>query len=351
MINRIFLFFMLFVASCSVPQPDIEVLCETDDVFNYIIKWEIYPQLDGSVQLYVSNDPERFDKGAMPIATVDISQGMASVLPIYGLSRQYFRLCFNDKFERIVGTREQKLNRVENFRDIGGYRTADNRSIRWGYIYRSGKLDHLDSLSLKRLKLFRINTIVDFRPSDKFVSPSQHLKLRNVMNLPVVLPLREGIMEKVFSHELKRGDAVVYMQDLNLQMATEAKEAFKSMFNQLMLRDNYPIVITDDYGKDVVGFAIALILYALEIPEETILDDYLLSQRYFNKQSVPYNFSQMPTSVQEAVTAMLSVNRQYIGFAIDEIKKQYGSVIAYMEKELGMNEHRRKRLQHILLKE
>lgn len=350
MVNRVFLFFVVsLLASCSAPQPDIQVLCETDDVFNYIIKWETYPQLEGAVKIYASNDPEKFDADAMPIATSDISQGVVSVLPIYGLQRQFFKLRFNDKFERIVGTRGQKLARIENFRDIGGYRTDDDRYVRWGQIYRSGKLDQLDSLSTKRLNLFKINTIIDFRSTERFVSSP--LKLRNVMNFPVILPSQGAIASKVTSRELKRGDAVIYMQDLNLEMATKAKEAFKSMFNQLMLRDNYPLIITDDYGKDVTGFAIALILYALDIPEEVIMDDYLLSQQYFNKQSVPYDFSEYPVSVQEAVTAMLGVNRQYLGFAIEEIKKQYGSVPNYLDKELGLNEHRRRRLKTILLTE
>ncbi|HEV7958130.1 MAG TPA: tyrosine-protein phosphatase, partial [Acidimicrobiales bacterium] len=54
---------------------------------------------------------------------------------------------------------------VFNFRDLGGYRTLDGRTTRWGRLFRS---DALHDLTLEDLALFRrlgVSSIVDLRSS------------------------------------------------------------------------------------------------------------------------------------------------------------------------------------------
>ena len=54
----------------------------------------------------------------------------------------------------------------------------------------------------------------------------------------------------------------VFMQDLYVAMVSGSKRAFKSMFNQLLVEDNYPIVLSCINGKDYTGFAVSLLLSA-----------------------------------------------------------------------------------------
>jgi|GEM_PF-6159306 len=53
--------------------------------------------------------------------------------------------------------------------------------------------------------------------------------------------------------------------------------------------------------------------------------------------------------MQEAITAMLSVNRAYINYVIDHIKQQYGSVDNYLEKELNVGSGKKILLKKYLL--
>ena len=39
--------------------------------------------------------------------------------------------------------RHHNLQGASNFRDLGGYATADGRSVRWRHIFRSNHLGHL----------------------------------------------------------------------------------------------------------------------------------------------------------------------------------------------------------------
>jgi len=50
-----------------------------------------------------------------------------------------------------------------NFRDIGGYPTADGRVVRWRKVYRSAELARLTDADLARIKALGIATIFDMR--------------------------------------------------------------------------------------------------------------------------------------------------------------------------------------------
>ena len=56
-----------------------------------------------------------------------------------------------------------------NFRDLGGYPTADGRRVKWGRVFRSDSLHHLTDLDGGRLGELGVRTALDFRAHDELV--------------------------------------------------------------------------------------------------------------------------------------------------------------------------------------
>jgi protein-tyrosine phosphatase len=54
---------------------------------------------------------------------------------------------------------------LHNFRDFGGYRTADGRQVRWGQLYRSDSLSKLAGNDLARFAEVGVRTVIDLRHS------------------------------------------------------------------------------------------------------------------------------------------------------------------------------------------
>lgn len=343
-----FLFLPVF-ASCTETPSDVKAVCEIDDVYNYVIKWEVYPQIEGSVKIYSSSTPDHFDTGSLPVCKVDIAAARTTIIATHGLGRRYFLLRFNDKTDLVIGTRAPKIGNVQNFRDLGGYQSNNGKTIRWGKIFRSGSLDSLDIPSQKLFRMFQIATLIDFREIGTFVAPPRQAGLKNVINLPINKPFQFIAERKIKNNELMPGDARLLMQDINRAFVFESSNVFRSMFNQLQVEDNYPVVLSDMYGKDAVGFATYLLLYALDIPEEVIMDDYLLTNKYLNKKTVPIDVFNSPPEVQEAVTTMLNAEKRFINSALEAIKKRYGTMDNYLNEELGVSPAVKRRLQQMLL--
>jgi protein-tyrosine phosphatase len=84
-------------------------------------------------------------------------------------------------------------------------------------------------------------------------------------------------------------------------------------------------------GKDRTGFASALILHALGVPDDVIAEDYLLTNRHY-KRDVS-SVSDLPA---DALDAIGSVNASYLDAAFDAVISDYGDVETYLRDGLKL---------------
>ncbi len=64
---------------------------------------------------------------------------------------------------RDAASRQLIFEGCENFRDLGGYRTVDGRSVRWGMLYRSGHLSFLTDTDVHLARSLGLSTVIDLR--------------------------------------------------------------------------------------------------------------------------------------------------------------------------------------------
>jgi protein-tyrosine phosphatase len=123
------------------------------------------------------------------------------------------------------------------------------------------------------------------------------------------------------------------------------------MFDILLDENNYPLVFFCSLGKDRTAIVAALILTALGIDRETILNDYLLSNDLIDYYALVKNIGSFTPQVEETIMALYGSNREYLIYALDQIEKDYTSMQNYLEKELNLNYKKREKLKEILLYE
>lgn len=352
MLEKVFLLLTSIIAltNCQSRELEIRAVCSRQDIGNYIIKWETDPAMKGTVKIYVSDNPETFDR-TRPVGVVNISDNITTYITNDNITRQYFLLSFNDRYARIVSSRRDTMDQISNFRDIGGYTNMHGQMVRWGKIYRSGDLVNLSERDSIRLSRLGIRTILDLRTEEEMAESPVTYQEANLVSIPVSMGNVEDIMSRLKDGRIRKGDGVLYMQDLYLQYVTDNTSGFSEAFRLLLDEENYPLLITSTFGKDKVGFLTALILSVLQVPEDLIYSDYSLSQEWYadNTRRMRGFARTLTPDAQEALTVMLQTNEAYLGLAFRKIRKEYGSVEKYLLKELNLTEKEITELKEVLL--
>src|SRR6266581_8311594 len=236
--------------------------------------------------------------------------------------------------------RHLNLAGASNFRDLGGYRTRDGRTMRWQQIFRSNHLGHLTGADIEVLRPLGLKSAFDFRGTEERVAAICGLAEIAVHSLPieptVVAALRA---RRADGNLLSSSDALEVMRDSYRNYVRYNTPSFRVLFAHL-LEDRAPLVIHCTAGKDRTGFACALILHALGVPEHVIAEDYLLTNRFYRRD--PTASSDLPEDVRQALA---SVEASFLAAAFEAIGADYGDLENYFSDGLDLGAGERARLQ------
>ena len=349
--NFIFLIFsVLLFSHCSQEKSDIQVVCEVTPSGYYKIKWETFPPMEGTVKIYESSVSDSFNIYS-PIAEAEISQGFKDIFSAQTAKRSYFKLVFNKEYSVITAERVIPMQSLFNFRDLGGYNTAGGKQVRWGKLYRSSSLANATLQDIKVLNSLGIRTVIDFRTErERYEAPSKYSAFQ-IIDLPLRGNPYNIFFDRILSKEMKAGDVKIYSQDMFAFLLENNSNYFIQMFNILLDRNNYPILIDCALGRDRSAVASALILAALDIDMDQIINEYMLTNEQIDLSSfvVPTNIFLQDQEVQETFTALFRVHKGTITYSFDRILKEFGTLDNYFTGELKLTAEKRAKLKEILL--
>ena len=339
-----------FFSGCNtVHTPEIRTLCLRDDIGNYIIKWETDPHTDGTVRMYVSDNPEDYNTSSVSV-TANMDNGVATFITNDNITRKYFLLSFNDKFSQTVGSRSVTMDSIQNTRDMGGYfNFHKTKMTRWGKIFRSGELSAISNRDSFRLNNLGIKTIIDLRGKDEIIAAPVKYEKAKIISIPIPLRDMDIVKSRIGEGTMRKGDAMLYMQDTYLNYVNQDNEQFGRALKVFLDKDNYPILISCSMGKDRTGFLSAMLMSAVGVPEETIIRDYISSNDYINISQLAYKARDLSTDSQESITVLLSANESLMDLVFRQIRKEYGSTDKFLSKGLNLTEKEREKLKDIVL--
>ena len=276
---------------------------------------------------------------------------------IYSCSQEPYELSASDRVvpsELSADSRElyRKLpiEGAHNFRDLGGYKTNDNLSVKWGAIYRSDALHDLTDQDLEYLERLKLKAIIDFRSSNE-ISEEPDRKIKNTeIHLLSIDPFQDSSLldsDKSFQEiqrDLFSGEADLsnFLVDFNKDLVTKFSPVYKDFIDTLIANEGLPIVFHCTAGKDRAGFAAALVLSILGVPRDIIIKDYLATNSY-TKESIDeklmkiklYSFFQANT---ENLRKVMGAEERYIQAAFDAIDHEWGSMEAFYENGLELSQ-------------
>ena len=103
------------------------------------------------------------------------------------------------------------------------------------------------------------------------------------------------------------------------------------------------------------GFAAALVLLAVGVPEKIVIEDYMKTNKYTEETIQDYinkiNLYSLGSVDAEILRPLLGVEKRFIRAALDEIKQKYGSVENFIRDELKIRDESIIELKNFLLTE
>lgn len=342
------LFMSVLLGGCT-EHTSISFSCEKDKKDNYVLKWEVFPEKDSAkLEIFASDNDSVFSKS--PTKTMHVNDYIAILNPAEDVVREFFKLKVGRTTSGIISNRVFEMDSVQNFRDAGGYFTKSNKQVRWGKIYRSGSLSRLTERDSYILNGLQIRTVVDLR-SDRHAERSPDLfTAQNYISLPInVNNFDQEVKTQILEGRFLKGDAHIYTQDCYRVIVDKYAEQFARFLDILSDENNYPVIFHCGYGKDRTGLAAYFLLKALDVSDDTIEEDFLLSNQGIDRMVIMKEGEGLPESMRDAITMLSTADLSQLKYAISCMKKKSGSVEDYMQKELKLTSDKKAKLKEILL--
>ena len=351
----LFAILLAMIASChervevNAPEvtPDARLLLKRRANGDYLLTTD----QEGSQPLYIGTRPTNID-WEKPYG---VRQGKRTLISNPGPADRYFvGLTTEEGDTLIISDKRIPLKGSNNFRDIGGIPTHDGRYVRWGQIYRSDRLSALTEDDQRYLASLGLKTIYDFR-SEEEVAKDPDIIPRGTeieyINEPIIFDVEDttNLRERIISGEIEAAEANEILVEGNRLFATDMASRFQP-FVDCLLEGKGPIVYHCTSGKDRTGFATMLLLSALNVGRDTIVEDYLLSNyyRYEMNQSrlrkLRYASIIKRNLDLKTIAPLMVVDKRYINAAYDAIEEKYGDIYTFLEAEYGLNAEKRAEL-------
>jgi protein-tyrosine phosphatase len=241
----------------------------------------------------------------------------------------------------VVAERRVALKGTLNFRDLGGYRGVDGRRVRWGHVYRSDNLASVDADGWASIAELGVRSVYDLRHEAERDRAPSHVP-SDVGIAHRHLPIGGEAAEAPDLVELLRQDTgrygLEFMIDMNRTLLRAHAAVFGTLITDLADKDHLPAIFHCTAGKDRTGTAAALLLSALGVSRETVLDDYELTTVY---RSV-HRIEQLRPTLEEAgieveqVRTFLSAPRPALATALEELDRDHGTVARYLTDAAGV---------------
>lgn len=256
-----------------------------------------------------------------------------------------------------------KLQKLNNVRDLGGIRTEDGRTIKEKRLIRSETLYKASQKDIDTLvNTYNLKTVVDFRTVlEAEQKPDPKISgVRNIFN-PIIDESVMGITRETISlFDIPKRyvgmtiDPMEYMQNMyrDIAFGDLAKKNYSNFFNILLEQEEGAVLWHCSAGKDRVGIGTALLLSALDVARETIIDDYLMTSYYFRhenkKLELLVHLGVRDKKVREYILFLMDVKREFIMAVFDEIDN-FGGMDKYLEEVMGLTEEKREKLKEMYL--
>jgi len=234
------------------------------------------------------------------------------------------------------------MERILNFRDLGGTETEDGRRVKKGLFFRCAMLEEATKNDVKELNALGVKLVFDYRNPGEVPGDGGY-PYNQIGAMRFAFPMLTG-KNKLYrlqtQSNLKRAFSRVSIEDVKdtYRALPFGNEGYKRMAKALTDGET-PFIQHCSAGKDRTGVGSAILLGILGVSFAEILKDYLKSGIIENEirekaaQQLPRFLGKW---FKKKFGLLFGVRAELLEAALDDILKRYGSFQKYILDEFGL---------------
>ncbi|WJF90754.1 tyrosine-protein phosphatase [Paraburkholderia bonniea] len=229
------------------------------------------------------------------------------------------------------------FDNIVNLRDLGGLPAANGRTIQSGRLYRSANPGLASAADITHLKMLELDVVVDFRaPGERSSSEAAFAAAFSWRQEPVLVGNLSPAQLLPTLKNFSLNDASTMMSGIYRAFPLDYQAQFKALLT--LAEQNRTMLYHCTAGKDRTGFATALLLSALGVERELIVENYLASNLWCAVVSPEMAARIAEAGLDPAVLGcLLSVREDYLDTAFSIIERQYGGMERYLRETLKVD--------------
>lgn len=255
--------------------------------------------------------------------------------------------------------RQPRFEGIRNIRDLGGLKAAGGLVTGHRRLYRSGDLSRMTQKDLRQFAELNIGEIHDLRlaeevelyPTATGIAGAHHIYGLRVIDL-------ESVFEAAKSgrRDFTAEDAAAVVTAGYETAIERLRPELARIFDRLSQSGDGAALIHCMTGKDRTGITVALILAALGVREEAIVEDYVLTQRHIRAEEEAEKTARIlgrnrlgPVNVS-VLRPVFEARRDYIVATLRVLNAKFGGIETYVTQSLGLPSEASRRLRERFLR-
>ncbi len=225
-------------------------------------------------------------------------------------------------------------------------RTASGQTVRWGQVFRSDTLTHLTAHDYERLNAIGISLVCDLRSrEERKTDPTEWKDGSPVFVLAPVSEDDKGValdrtqMEKLLSGIVTVDEGQELFESFHIRMVFDSAGKFGTVLRAIETADR-PSMFHCTGGRDRTGITAALLLHILGVPDQTIVEDFVLSTKYLNEHTgatfVPAGLAN--TEQARVFAEIIRLQPHYVEAVFKAIDQRYGNFDHYRREALHLSD-------------
>lgn len=239
--------------------------------------------------------------------------------------------------------RSVPLQAASNLRDLGGWPVGGGRRVRFGRVFRSAALSRLTGSDQEAVRALGLRTTCDFRGALERERSPMRLDGADVMELPIEPTVGAGLRDILATGEATGEDLMTLLRRAYEAYALASLDQYRALFGLLLEDRRLPLLFHCSAGKDRTGFGAALVLTALGADWDTVMEDYLATNRLWRGDTVISH--DLPPPLADI---LLRAHPELLEHAFTAIRRTDGSTDAYLARALRLDDAKRQRLRDLL---